>query len=267
MKQITTILLLSILFRLEAQNVYFKSVDLDKANDSITALVDSISDLSIRFSQHSYWASRADTTTKPNLFNFYMYLYKDSSDNSYGIIVSPYFIFGPYKSDFHALDFFELYQNELLKTDIRPDERDLVVDTSYFIQTGIPLNDTTKYLGSLLPHRGYMSDGVSMYVVLTNEGETFKIKYDRRLLDPDDFYYQYNSSKPFYTLTLLLKDDSERLKGVIEWDVELAQQGVLTEEERIQWMLDRLPERQKELAELKKALTEELKNIKRAKTK
>ena len=252
------------IFRLEAQNVYFKTVDIDKANDSITALVDSISDISIRFSQNSYWASRTDTTAKPNLRNFYLYLYKDSTDNSYAIIVNRYFLFGPYETELQALDFFKLHQNELLNTEMRPDERDLVVDTSFFTRTNTPLNDTTKWLAAYYPHRASTRDGLRKFVVLNKAGKSIEINYNRNHLDPDDYYYQYNSSKPFYTLTLLLENDWERVQGAIDWDVELAQQGVLNEEGKIKWMLDWLPKRQKELKEIEKYWKEELKKIQSA---
>lgn len=251
-----TILVVSMLLlnSLLAQKVYFKTVNVKKANDSISAFVDANSGFSLKFSRNSYWDSRSDTTTDPNLYNSDLYLYQNDQGQSLAIFICPYRVSWPMEVNSEALKYFNLYYDELLKSKLRPDIRDAIIDSAYFKNLGIPITDSNYFFAARMLHRCNIIDGSTESLRMKLGAQSRTINFDQRLLDPDDFYYKYNSKLPLYTLILLVHNDWQHIASSVHLNMKLSVPDTLSDLDRINWILKQVKAKEKELNEDKEQL-------------
>lgn len=241
-----------------AQNVYFKTVDVPSVRDSILKELKSSYQQIIHYSQSSYWNSRSDTSPKMDLYNSEIFISRIDSTTSSLYVVNPYFIFGPIKRHSPSMVYFDFNSDSLFTNKIRPDVRDISTnfDTS---SEEIVIFTTYQY-----SHYSPGTDGSYLRIgIFSNEKEKY-FAIDQTLFNSDKFYFRYNSKLEIYLLQLLLKQELNDLIFLIDYEVEMAKSGRLSEKEELEFYIKQLPERKAKLKEWEEYLYIELEKIEKS---
>jgi len=220
----------------QSTEFFYKTLDSKNAKDSITNSLKSENLEFVEFSTPCYWETRDSLNI--NYCNSYLIIFQDSNGTSQSILISEYFIFKR-PSRKPVYEYFKWNKVELLETHLRPDDSDLIrrpIDTALMLDIGFQLGDTLSFMDSIMltsigsgyEHYTKGRDGLPNQIISISTKDTLKkIEIDQKTLTPNNYYYRYNCRKPIYSLRILLEQEFEVMKEMVDYHLEMKEYGLL----------------------------------------
>ena len=252
-----------------SQKVYFKSIDSQSYNDSLTQAIDSFSELRISIHFGSYWGSLNDTVhTKPNLYwNSTSHVYKKN-----GIylqqFVSPFIVTKPEIYKRNAINFFRINDSALFGTDFRPNETDVTYGNfdsvlyQEMIKMGITDDKAREHATTMNIPISACMDCPYVTIEIRQGNKEVSLHFSESLeFDSENEYYEFNSKLDIYPFYLLLKQEHQEFTRNAEYRLDQDDSSTLTKKESIEWTLKKIPSRIKDLRQMRNIFKSELKKM------
>lgn len=232
-------LLFGIISFAQPKDLYYQTVNSDKVADSIQEYLIGEDLEFVKFSQPGY-GSR-DTFFEVSYDDSHLFTFKDRDSVYKSLLVTKYFIFKEeWQYDMNKpYQFYRWNKADLVGTALRPDDRDRIkstIDTAFAIEMGYDLNKSLSFEDSLMlliispgyEHYSRGKDGLpSQYITLFTKDTVREISIDQYLFFGSNYYYRFNCKMPIYTLRLLLVEEFEYMKEMVEFHLQEKELGLL----------------------------------------
>ncbi len=227
----------SLIASAQTHDLFYKTVHSDNTADSLKEELIKRKIKFIQFSKPCYWETRDSFNI--DYCDSHLFLFKEEGDSVKSFLVSEFFIFNHVEEYNEVYSFSEFNIDELMETQVRPNKNDRpksYIDTNRAIELGIDLNKSLTMVDSfevIVGSFGYKNytpgrDGLPRQVITISDGETIQqISIDQYTFMPRNYYYQFNSKTPVYTLRILLEQEFEQMEELVEWHLENKEDGLL----------------------------------------